>query len=166
VRRGDKLLTPNQFPNLNALTQPNAIAKSLLENGVSKYSEVVYLATDEVQPHFFDTLKNTFIVKTLYDLIEEDDKFRKLLELPTSHCIQQQNSNSKPRRRDANRSLQSRVSMEYISNQNKPVLCPPLIVLADYSLFINAPNKRIDTYVDTVGITGSLTALKRKGVGH
>jgi uncharacterized membrane protein YgcG len=47
---------------------------------------------------------------------------------------------------------------------DKPVLCHPLIVLADYSLFINAPNKRIDTYVDTVGITGSLTNLPRKGL--
>lgn len=65
VRRGDKANQPKRWPHLNADTQPASLLEKLPL--IAPNATVLYIATDEWTPHFFEPLKQKYVVFLLAD---------------------------------------------------------------------------------------------------
>eukprot|EP00850_Spirogloea_muscicola_P008318 SM000044S15965 [mRNA] locus=s44:251364:253839:- [translate_table: standard] len=66
VRRGDKVLRRGAWPNLNFDTQPEQIMAKLPSLGIQP-GRKLYIATDELQPGFFEKLRKKYELYMLDD---------------------------------------------------------------------------------------------------
>mmetsp|Transcript_11214 Transcript_11214/g.14497 ORF Transcript_11214/g.14497 Transcript_11214/m.14497 type:complete len:391 (-) Transcript_11214:269-1441(-) len=173
VRRGDKLLNPKQFPNLDALTQPNKVLKVLKQNNIIKGS-TIFIASDEKDDFFKELTKKdyNYNIMTLNVLKQKNQYFNSLFNVNNSLCFDK--NYKKYLHSSSSNKLRGKEHVFYVEKKERAMKqnhhpssspCPPIDTLADYALFIKATSGYvIDTYCDTPGITASLTTLKRSGV--